>query len=68
MYISSFASIVKYFISHSVVFGEVAQTNKDYMRDVTAINADWLHELAPHFYEVGTDRELAAKRARTDDG
>lgn len=47
-----------------VVFNEVIQTNKDYMRDVTVINPDWLHEVAAHFYHFGTERELAAKRAR----
>ncbi|GFN74362.1 pre-mRNA-splicing factor ATP-dependent RNA helicase dhx15 [Plakobranchus ocellatus] len=47
-----------------VVFNEVVQTNKDYMRDVTVIDPEWLHELAAHFYHFGTERELAAKRAR----
>jgi len=47
-----------------VVFNEVVQTTKDYMRDVTAIDPAWLSELAPHFYQFGTERELAAKRRR----
>ncbi|CAI8014753.1 Probable ATP-dependent RNA helicase DHX35 [Geodia barretti] len=50
-----------------VVFNEVIQTSKQYMRDVTVIKPGWLYELAPHFYEYGTERELAeAKRRRTD--
>ncbi|KAL7753895.1 hypothetical protein RI367_000827 [Sorochytrium milnesiophthora] len=34
-----------------VVFHEVVETNRPFMRDVTAIEQDWLTELAPHFYE-----------------
>ncbi|XP_062501947.1 probable ATP-dependent RNA helicase DHX35 isoform X2 [Corticium candelabrum] len=48
-----------------VVFHEVIQTNKDYMRDITVIEPEWLYELAPHYYEFGTAGELAAKRAKT---
>lgn len=49
-----------------VVFNEVVQTNKDYMRDITVINPDWLAELAPHFYQFGTEREIAVKRSKQD--
>ncbi|XP_070574993.1 probable ATP-dependent RNA helicase DHX35 [Ptychodera flava] len=49
-----------------VVFNEVLQTNKDYMRDVTVIEASWLYELAPHYYQYGTEREIAAKKARLE--
>ena len=37
-----------------VVFHEVLQTNKDYMRDLTVIEPSWLYELAPHYYQYGT--------------
>ena len=47
-----------------VVFNEVVHTSKEFMRDVTVIKPDWLYELAPHYYEYGTERELAEKRAR----
>ena len=40
--------------SFRVVFNEVVQTTKDFMRDVTVINPDWLCELAPDFYQFGT--------------
>ncbi len=53
-----------------VIFNEVVHTGKEYMRDVTVIKPDWLYELAPHYYQYGTERELHAKRARletTDD-
>ncbi|XP_039179611.1 probable ATP-dependent RNA helicase DHX35 isoform X3 [Crotalus tigris] len=59
-----------------VVYNEVIQTSKYYMRDVTAIKSAWLLELAPHFYQQGTVRarhglqthlSLKAKRAKVDD-
>jgi hypothetical protein len=34
-----------------VVFHEVIVTTKEFMREVTAIKAMWLTEIAPHFYE-----------------
>ena len=48
-----------------VVFNEIVHTSKEFMRDVTVIKAEWLHDLAPHYYEFGTQRELLAKRAKT---
>lgn len=44
------------FPSPRVVYNEVIQTAKYYMRDVTAIESAWLVELAPHFYQQGTVR------------
>ena len=44
-----------------VVFNEVVQTAKYYMRDVTAVESSWLVELAPHFYKqakVGRRKKL----------
>ncbi|XP_048253674.1 probable ATP-dependent RNA helicase DHX35 [Haliotis rufescens] len=49
-----------------VVFNEVVQTSKDFMRDMTVIKPEWLCELAPHFYQLGTERELASKKLKTD--
>uniref|UniRef100_A0A8C9QFK8 Probable ATP-dependent RNA helicase DHX35 n=1 Tax=Spermophilus dauricus TaxID=99837 RepID=A0A8C9QFK8_SPEDA len=37
-----------------VIYNEVIQTSKYYMRDVTVIESAWLLELAPHFYQQGT--------------
>ena len=34
-----------------VIYHEVLETNKVYIRDVTVIEASWLTELAPHYYE-----------------
>lgn len=47
-----------------IVFNEVIQTSKQYMRDVTVIEPQWLYELAPHFYEFGTERELAETKRK----
>ncbi|XP_043351665.1 probable ATP-dependent RNA helicase DHX35 isoform X6 [Dermochelys coriacea] len=50
-----------------VIYNEVIQTSKYYMRDVTAIESTWLLELAPHFYQEGTHLSLKAKRVKVDD-
>lgn len=34
-----------------VIYHEVLETTKSFMRDLTVVNEDWLVELAPHFYE-----------------
>ena len=47
-----------------LVFSDIVHTKKEFMRDVTVIKPDWLYELAPQYYQFGTERELAAKRAR----
>ena len=44
-----------------VVFNEVVQTSKDFMRDITSIQHSWLYEIAPHYYQYGTERQLAKK-------
>ncbi|KAG8513345.1 putative ATP-dependent RNA helicase DHX35 [Galemys pyrenaicus] len=45
-----------------VIYNEVVQTSKYYMRDVTAVESAWLLELAPHFYQQGTSTALACPR------
>ncbi|XP_016096386.1 probable ATP-dependent RNA helicase DHX35, partial [Sinocyclocheilus grahami] len=47
-----------------VVFNEVVQTSKYYMRDVTAVESSWLVELAPHFYKQAKHGSLNSKRAK----
>ncbi|CAJ0941179.1 unnamed protein product, partial [Mesorhabditis belari] len=44
-----------------VIFTEVLA---DSIRDITVVDPQWLYELAPHYYEFGTDNEIAKKRAR----
>ncbi|GFU54840.1 probable ATP-dependent RNA helicase DHX35 [Nephila pilipes] len=41
-----------------VIFNEVLHTTKEYMRDITVIEPQWLYEYAPHYYQYGTDREV----------
>ncbi|KAI8079931.1 P-loop containing nucleoside triphosphate hydrolase protein [Halteromyces radiatus] len=40
-----------------VLFHEVVETNKAYMRDLTAIDEAWLAELAPHFYQYANTKK-----------
>ncbi|XP_035230682.1 probable ATP-dependent RNA helicase DHX35 [Stegodyphus dumicola] len=47
-----------------VVFNEVLHTTKEYMRDVTVIEPSWLYELAPHYYQFGTEREISMKEIK----
>ena len=35
-----------------VVYCSAVRTDREYMRDVTVVEADWLRELAPHFYRA----------------
>ncbi|KAL7422216.1 hypothetical protein Q5752_002862 [Cryptotrichosporon argae] len=34
-----------------VIFHEVVETTKSFMRDLTVVDEDWLVELAPHYYQ-----------------
>ena len=45
-----------------VVYHEVVRTGKNYMREVSAIDHKWLVEVAPHFYEDVTVKQIEAKR------
>ncbi len=36
-----------------IIYHEVVQTTKIYMREITVIESGWLQEIAPHFYDVG---------------
>ncbi|TKR77725.1 hypothetical protein L596_018643 [Steinernema carpocapsae] len=46
-----------------VVYTEVMQ---DSIRDISVIEPEWLYELAPQFYEYGTEGEIARKRKKID--
>lgn len=41
-----------------VLFIQVLQTSKQFIRDLTAIDERWLYEIAPQFYTFGTDRQI----------
>lgn len=43
-----------------VVFNEVVLTDNCYMRDITAVEPEWLSELAPHFYRYRPEMEQDA--------
>ena len=45
-----------------VVFSEIVHTTKEYMKDITVIEQKWLYEIAPHYYQFGTDREINERR------
>eukprot|EP01147_Barroeca_monosierra_P003949 gene3949-6412_t len=48
-----------------VLYHEFVLTSKNYIRTVTQIQADWLLELAPHYYDMGNFPECEAKRILT---
>lgn len=52
--VGPFAVCLMFTLCSRVIYNEVIQTSKYYMRDVTAIESAWLLELAPHFYQQGT--------------
>jgi ATP-dependent RNA helicase DDX35 len=41
-----------------VIFSEVVLTSKEFMREVTSIKAQWLSDIAPHFYEFKQAQSL----------
>ncbi|SCV42901.1 probable pre-mRNA splicing protein PRP2 [Fusarium fujikuroi] len=45
-----------------VIYFELVQTTKDYMRSVMPIEPKWLGELAPHFYKKDDMEDLVAKK------
>uniref|UniRef100_A0A914BWD0 RNA helicase n=1 Tax=Acrobeloides nanus TaxID=290746 RepID=A0A914BWD0_9BILA len=47
-----------------VIFTDVLQNS---IRDISEIEPEWLYELAPQFYDFGTEGEIASKKRRTDD-
>lgn len=49
------------FTVHYVVYHELILTTKEYMQIVTAVDANWLAEVAPMFYSV-KDKTGATER------
>lgn len=47
-----------------LIYHELLHTSDDFIRDVLAIEPAWLYELAPHYYEYGTEREIREKRVK----
>lgn len=47
-----------------VIYHEVVLTTKEYMREVMAIEAKWLVELAPRFFRTGDPNQLSRRKRR----
>lgn len=48
-----------------VVFHEVIRTAQDYMREVIAIEPQWLSEIAPHYYQLRQSSSSSSSAAST---
>ncbi|PQE13339.1 hypothetical protein CJF31_00008335 [Rutstroemia sp. NJR-2017a BVV2] len=49
-----------------MVYHELVQTTKEYMRSCIPIKADWLHESAPHYYKKKDIEGMEDKKRLTD--
>jgi len=49
-----------------VVYHELVQTTKEYMRSCIPIQAAWLHEFAPHYHKKKVIEELEEKKVSKD--
>lgn len=49
----------KFFIFFRVVYHELVQTTKEYMREVTTIDPKWLVEFAPSFFRFSDPTKLS---------
>lgn len=47
-----------------VVYHELVQTTKEYMREVTTIEPKWLVEFAPNFYKMADPTKLTARKKK----
>ena len=50
-----------------VVYHELVQTTREFMREVLVVDADWIREIAPHVYPNGlqeTKERGGASRGR----
>ncbi|KAK4486391.1 hypothetical protein RD792_009065 [Penstemon davidsonii] len=45
-----------------VVYHELVQTTKEYMRHVTQLKPEWLVEIAPHYYHLKDVEDLSSKK------
>jgi len=45
-----------------VVYNEFVLTSRNFIRDVTIINPEWLLEIAPHYYDLSNFPQCEAKR------
>ncbi|XP_049851804.1 ATP-dependent RNA helicase dhx8-like [Schistocerca gregaria] len=47
-----------------VIYHELVQTTKEYMREVTVIEAKWLGEFAPKFYKMADPNKITKRKKR----
>lgn len=45
-----------------LLFTEVLHTTQEFMRDLVAVEPQWLCEVAPQYFEFGTERQLLERR------
>ena len=45
-----------------VIYHELVMTTKEYMREVTAVDAKWLVEYAPAFFKFGDPTKLSKQK------
>ena len=50
-----------------VVYLEVQLTSENYMREITAIEPEWLSEIAPHYYKYAPQLPVDAPGRTADD-
>ena len=48
-----------FFFCHRVIYHELVQTTKEYMREVTTIDPKWLVEFAPAFFKFSDPTKLS---------
>jgi len=48
-----------------VVYHEFVLTSKNFIRTVTQVEAEWLLEIAPHYYDLSNFPKCEAKRELT---
>ncbi|PWA89325.1 RNA helicase family protein [Artemisia annua] len=51
-----------------VVYNELVDTSKEYMRQVSEIKREWLVEIAPHYYQLKDVEDLASRKMPRGEG
>nr|GEV73047.1 pre-mRNA-splicing factor ATP-dependent RNA helicase DEAH1-like isoform X1 [Tanacetum cinerariifolium] len=51
-----------------VVYNELVDTSKEYMRQVSEIKLEWLVEIAPHYYQLKDVEDLASRKMPRGEG
>jgi pre-mRNA-splicing factor ATP-dependent RNA helicase DHX16 len=51
-----------------VLYHELVETSKEYMRQVAPVKSEWLAAIAPHFFKKGDFEDEATRRKRGGGG